>query len=173
MSAPPSTTTSSTEDLPDRVPVRLKKVAPYTAVRVRVLGVVDLADGQKVPVAPGDWLITVGSQTLRTLSAAAFADSYEAVDEGGLRLSPVQCRALEDRLGPGSTAAAAALQSAVERLAHLSIGGVEVPFTPGQLEELRFRATKRGRTLEQELQAVVDRVKDELFWGTAAKAAQA
>jgi hypothetical protein len=93
---------------------------------------------------------------LRRLGAATSAP--------GLHLTLAECQRLEDRTGLGSTRSAEALIAAVERLASLSIGEVRLPFTPGQLEELVWRAQKRGRTLESEVQAVVNRIRDELFF---------
>jgi hypothetical protein len=40
---------------------------------------------------------------------------------------------------------------------------VKVEFSPGQLEEIAHRAAKRGRSVEAELNAAVDRIKDEIF----------
>jgi hypothetical protein len=55
------------------------------------------------------------------------------------------------------------LVAAIERLASIAIGAVKVEFSPGQLEEIAHRAAKRGRSVEAELNAAVDRIKDEIF----------
>lgn len=82
----------------------------------------------------------------------------------GLHVSPYQCRAIEDTLGIGTTQSAPHLIAAIERLARVEIGEVVIPFTPGQLAEIKHRAQKRGRTVAEEIQAVVDRIRDEIFY---------
>jgi hypothetical protein len=71
---------------------------------------------------------------------------------------------LEQTLGLGATRTPADLVKAVERLAAIHVGTIQIDFTPGQLDEIAHRATKRGHTIQQELQAVVDRIREELFW---------
>lgn len=82
----------------------------------------------------------------------------------GLSLSALDCRTLEDLVGIGTTRSAPDLLKAVERLGSIRIGDIRLPFTPGQLNEIQHRAQKRGRTVEAEMQAVVDRLQDELFY---------
>ena len=86
------------------------------------------------------------------------------VDEGGQLLSQAICDRLELTTGLGSTRTPEDLCTAVERLAKISIGTIQIDFTPGQLEEIHHRAVKRGRTVKQELQAVVDRIREAIFW---------
>ena len=149
------------------MPVR-SKATTLVAVRVRLASIVTLASGQPLPARVGDWLITSGPSILAVVPQAHLDEQYEVLQEGGLRLLPAACRALDDRLGPGTTQSADALLRAVTRLASIKVGEVEVRFTPGQLEELAFRATKRGRTLQQEIAQVVTRLESELFHGTIA-----
>jgi hypothetical protein len=144
------------------------KGVPLTATRVRSASVVDLIDGRKVPVIADDWLISRDQHVLAVVTGAQLHDLYEVQQEGALTLPPVVVRQLQDRLGPAATGSPDDLLHAVERLAAIKIGEVEVRFTPGQLEELAFRAGKRGRTVQQEVQAVVARIEQELFWGTSA-----
>lgn len=134
------------------------------ALRVAARQEIELADGSRQWADPGDWQITQGKLTLLILSAKAFPAPYEIVQEGGLTLSAVDREGLEAIAGVGSTRTGPDLVRAVHRLARIRIGGVEIAFTPGQLEELAHRATKRGHTLQQEIEAVVDRIRDELFW---------
>jgi hypothetical protein len=82
----------------------------------------------------------------------------------GLQLSSAEIRALDDLLGLGATRSGPDLVKAVERLASLRFGDIRIPFTPGQLAEIQHRAAKRGRTVQAEMQAVVDRLQDELFY---------
>lgn len=83
---------------------------------------------------------------------------------GSLLLSQPDCQRLEDTLGLGATQTVETLVKAVERLASMKIGDIRIPFTPGQLAELQHRASKRGRTVEAEMRAVVARIEDELFY---------
>ena len=71
----------------------------------------------------------------------------------------------------GQRARVGALLTAVKRMAKIEIGGVALTFTPGQLEELAFRAKKRGHTVQQEMEAVVKRIEQELFWSGPAPVA--
>ena len=82
----------------------------------------------------------------------------------GLQLTPAECDRLEEITGFATTRSAPDLLAAVERLAAIKIGDIRLPFTPGQLHELQHRAQKRGRTVEQEMRAVVSRIEDELFY---------
>jgi hypothetical protein len=83
---------------------------------------------------------------------------------GRLTLSGADCNRLEETLPLGCTQSPSSLVAAVERLASLRFGDIRIPFTPGQLQEIQHRAAKRGRTVEAEMQAVVDRIRDELFY---------
>lgn len=82
----------------------------------------------------------------------------------GLQLDPRDCNRLEEIVGLGATRSAESLVLAVDRLASMRIGDIRIPFTPGQLSELQHRAQKRGRTVEAEMKAVVDRIQDEIFY---------
>lgn len=79
-------------------------------------------------------------------------------------LDAATCRQLEDFLGLGAVQSAPDLLKAISRLASIRVGDIRIPFTPGQIGELQHRAAKRGRTLEAEMQAVVDRIRDEIFY---------
>lgn len=81
----------------------------------------------------------------------------------GLHLSPIQVAALERALGSPASLTAPGLIHAVERLTALQVGELSLPITPGQLAELQHRARKRGRTVQDEMKAVVARIHDELF----------
>src|SRR5262245_24853740 len=83
----------------------------------------------------------------------------EPVTLPGLHLSPIDCGRVEELLGLGSARSVETLLAAVARLGSINVGEIRLPFTPGQLEELKHRAQKRGRTLEAEMKAVVDRIR--------------
>ena len=82
----------------------------------------------------------------------------------GLHLDLNDVARLEAFLGVSVPLTPEGLLRAVERLTAVHLGDVRIPFTPGQLAELNHRAQKRGRTLEQEMRAVVARLQDELFY---------
>jgi hypothetical protein len=81
-----------------------------------------------------------------------------------LHLSRTECNHLEAYTGVGSTRTPDEFTRAVSRLASICIGDIRIPFTPGQLAELAHRAHKRGRSVEEEMRAVVSRIEDELFY---------
>jgi hypothetical protein len=135
-----------------------------TAVRLVAPQTVRLVDGTTLSATTGDWLIATGQTLLDVVRAAAFPGPYEVVVDQQRVLSPDDRHQIEAVAGIGSTDSPAALLAAIRRLASIAIGGVDLPFTPGQLEELKHRAEKRGRTVAQEIEAVVARIHDELFW---------
>lgn len=140
------------------------KLPLLTAVRLATDQKVVLPDGRTIPAVAGDWLITRGRLTIDVVGQAQLAERYSLVDAGERLLTTAVCTRLEQTLGLGATTNIDNLIAAVERLAKISIGTIAIDFTPGQLEEITYRAIKRGRTVEQELQAVVDRIREEIFW---------
>jgi hypothetical protein len=137
--------------------------ADLFAVLVQKAETVTLADGRVTLAMAGDYRLVRGTHTLDVVPAARFAKEYETKPVGGLLLSQRECDALVERLGLGATHDGDRLLEAVDRLAKVEIGGVRIPFTPGQLAELQHRAVKRGRTVELEIRAVLSRIEDELF----------
>lgn len=144
------------------MPVR-RRTPTLTAVKVVTPQTVDLPTGEQVFVRSGDWIITAGQQIVDWSGSAALSTHYERVQTAKLEISPETAQRLERTLGLGATRDAYSLVDAVERLARISIGSVVVEFTPGQLEEIKHRASKRGHSVAEELRAVVDRVKDDIF----------
>lgn len=140
------------------------KGAPLTAVRLASAEPVTLPDGRVLEARPGDWLIARGRTPIDVVGERGLADRYSLVEGGTLLLSAGDCARLDATLGVGATRSATDLVAAVERLATIKIGNVRIDFTPGQLEEIVLRAKKRGQTVQQALQATIDRIKDELFW---------
>jgi hypothetical protein len=158
-----SSRSATTLAAPERVPVRAKDT-PLTAVRVPVPTTVTLVDGVQVPASAGDWLLARGAHTYRVLTPDQLATEFERVVPGQLTLTPADCQAIEAVVGLGTTDTVAKLLAAIARLASVKIGDIRIPFTPGQLSELQYRAQKRGRTVEAEMRAVVSRIEDELFY---------
>ena len=93
-----------------------------------------------------------------------FKEALPTTGGPSLVLDAQTCRQLDDQLGLGATLTATNLVKAVDRLGSMRIGDIRIPFTPGQLAELQHRATKRGRTVEAEMRAVVARIEEEVFY---------
>jgi hypothetical protein len=123
-----------------------------------------LPDESQLAIHIGDWLILSGSQTIAVLADKDFPGPYEIVGEGTLTLTKQDQELLEATAGIGAAQSARSLIAAVQRLARIRIGDVTIPFTPGQLEEIAHRATKRGIPVARAVQEIIDRIKDELFW---------
>lgn len=120
-------------------------------------------DGQILMPKVGDLVVSQGSLVLDVVDEKTLEANYDIRVEGEMKVPPAVKRALEDRLGLGSCASGASLLAAVTRLAKISVGEIEIQFTPGQLEELGHRASKNGRAIRAELQSVVKRLESELF----------
>ena len=169
--APPIATESKPDGKPDgkvRAPIerrQIRRLGPVlTATRLVARQAVTFADGTTRPVPAGDWILTQGAVVLDTCPAAGFPGStYQIVDDQQRTLSADDRHRLEAVLGLGATDSPTALLAAVSRLARLSIGEVAIDFTPGQWEELTHRARKRGQTVRQAVEAVVSRIRDELW----------
>jgi len=126
---------------------------------------ISLPDGTVVEAQPGDWLITQGTLVVTCIRAKTFPAPFALVPgEGSLVLTAADRTRLEATTGIGSTRTPAEFVRAVEFLASIRIGDVQIAFTPGQLSELQHRATKRGQTIAQAIAAVVDRIREEIFW---------
>lgn len=148
---------SSKRSVREKQPTLVAVVLPETRI-------VELANGQRIQGYAGDWLITRGRLVVDVVGANKLKERYEIEDARALVVAGPDRDRLEATTGVGSTRTAADLIQAVERLASISIGTIHVEFTPGQLEEIAYRAKKRGRSIDQELRAVVDRIKEDLFW---------
>jgi hypothetical protein len=140
------------------------RLPPLTAVRLATDQAITLPDGRVKSAVAGDWLITRNRITIDLCGPAQLAERYQVVDGNERMLSTAICTRLEETLGIGATRNVDSLVDAVERLARISVGEIHVDFTPGQLDEIKQRATKRGQTIQQALQAVVDRIREEIFW---------
>lgn len=140
------------------------KSAALTATLSATTQTVTLVDGRTLAAIAGDWLIARGRQLVDVVSEAQLSARYTIDEPNACVLPAATCAQLEQTTGIGSTRTPADLVKAVERLAKIEVGGIRIDFTPGQLDEIAHRAKKRGRTIQQELQAVVDRIREELFW---------
>ncbi len=156
--APPTTTNG-----PSKLAVVLRQ-QPLVATRIVSRGDVPLDDGRVIAGVPGDWLIARGRRIVDVVGEAVLRERYQIVETGALTLSLAECVRLESTIGIGNAQSTTKLLPAVERLASIEIGTIKIAFTPGQLEEIALRAKKRGQTIEQSLQGVIDRIREELFW---------
>ena len=77
-----------------------------------------------------------------------------------LKGAPLQ--ALETQLG-GYLTTPDRLVDKVRALAGLQIGAHQIEFTPGQWEEIRHRAQKRGITVAEEIQQIWRKLQSEFF----------
>lgn len=129
-----------------------------------------MSGGMAVP-NDGDWLVLVGeNQILDVVSPEQLLAKYEIKADGGLSVSGPVRRQIEDLLGMGTGATELTLLAGIQRLARLHLGDIEIPLTPGQWEELQYRADKNQVTVESYLRQIVSRIEDELFHGGIARA---
>lgn len=78
-------------------------------------------------------------------------------------LSQAELQALEDILGGGSVLNGKDLLAKVQRLAGISYHHIRLNFTPGQLEDLQFKAKRQGKTVEQLVEQMAPRIADQFF----------
>lgn len=124
-----------------------------------------LPDGTVKGGAAGDWLITTSTNlTVDLVAADKLHATYEVLQEA-LTISRRTQQTLEASLGLGTCGSEAALVAAVERVARVTVGGVAIDLTPGQLEALAVRAEKRGRTVGEEIAEVARVTAEHLLYG--------
>lgn len=170
---PPSTSPPATESissLPERLLVT-RRSPIVSATRLTSPQQIETVDGRIIDARAGDYLISDirGRTTVDCVTAAQLFSRYMPAEDGRVVLSTLDCARLERTVGIGNARSGPDLVSAVERLAAISIGSIRIDFTPGQLAELQARAVKRGRTVEDEIRAVIHRIEDELFWAGKAR----
>jgi hypothetical protein len=122
-----------------------------------------LPSGQVVFPKLTDWLVMRDGQLIDVCDDAHLASGYIEIQEGTF-LSRALCVRIENTTGIGTTRSPEELAKAIERLATIQIGHVKIDFTPGQLSEIRHRAEKRGLSVKQEIERIVDRIRDEIFY---------
>lgn len=112
----------------------------------------------------GDLQITKSDGTVENVVPPELLNAmYERVDEGSLTLSADHITRLGKLLQFGGTRSSESLVQAVEQLVHVSIGGVDIEWTPAQVDELKHRASKRGWTVEQYVKFLVDRFTQDMW----------
>lgn len=70
---------------------------------------------------------------------------------------------IEERLGGGNLRDGQDLLNKITKLASVKFGEHEFKITPGQFRELAFRATKTGRTPEQLIETMYQKM-SQVFW---------
>lgn len=143
--------------------MRRKGDSRLIAIPISTIAEHTLFDGRTVVAQVGEILIARDDKTLDVVSPSRFKREYEPVTATALALTFADCAAIDALAGIGATQTAESLIAAIDRLASIRIGGVRIEFTPGQLSELAHRAAKRNHTVAQEIQLVVDRVRDDIF----------
>lgn len=112
---------------------------------------------------PQDWIVASGEQPIDVVTAKQFESLYEPIEKRSLILTADDQTALAKVLGFGSTNTSRDLTLAVQRLARLKIGSIEVDPSPAQWEELTHRAQKRGLTLKVYMERVVEKLMQDLW----------
>lgn len=146
-----------------RFTVRSKPGPLSTAYRVVKTTELTLPDGRVTFAKAGDYVVSRGSAVIEVLAQDHFWHLYESTEDGILSLPGHVRGQIEKDLGIGSTETPEHLAAAVSRLARLSVGNIEIDFTPGQWEDLAHRAKKRGIPTRALLQQIVDRITSELW----------
>ena len=124
---------------------------------------VSLPDGTFITTQVGEWLITRNEQVVDVVSAHELKKRYEPTEKEGVLVNG-ECRSRIERiLGVGSTETPEMLATAVERLARLKIGTLQVDFTPGQWEYLKHRADKMGLTVGDMVKRIGDRFTQDIW----------
>lgn len=78
-------------------------------------------------------------------------------------LDQATLQALEAILQGGSVTNGADLLAKVKRLAGISMGHIRLGFTPGQLETLKEKADRQGKTVEQLIDQMAPRIYEQFF----------
>lgn len=125
-------------DIPTSVPI------PYT-VRDRIV-----AANPDVPLEEA---------VLKVLARGA----DQPLDAAAILLTGEDLQTLVDLLPVGATRTAATLVAGIQRLADVRIGTIKVPFTVGQQDELKERARRSGKSVQQETEAVVRGMHEQFF----------
>ena len=155
--------------LPTGPRLQVHEVRPaqaYTAYPLTEKTYLTLPSGTVLTGYPGEWVITREATVYAIVSEQEFRQHYAPADRPKLQITPEDQSTLAKLLGFGSTNSSLELTRAVEKLARLRIGDVEVNFSPGQWEEIARRAEKRGQPIAKYMIGVVDKVLQDLWTST-------
>jgi hypothetical protein len=81
-------------------------------------------------------------------------------------LGASQLEYLERRCGGGPITRADEVVARVARLASISFMGIDLLLSPGQLEELAFRASRQGKPMETLVKEIADRLVTDFFYSS-------
>jgi hypothetical protein len=154
---------------PARLAVRHRQTDSFIAYRLLKPEILDRFSGEQVYGKTGDWVISRGAHILDVMEEDKFRHQFEVVDTSDLLIPGAARTAIESALGFGSTETPLMLVTAIRRLARLTIGTIEVEFTPAQWEDLAHRAKKRGLSVEMLVRQVVTKLSQDL-WSVASGA---
>lgn len=125
-----------------------------------------MPNGYEIDALPGkDVILSRGGVPVQVLPLARFHKEYEPADPRALTLSGADRATIERTLGFAATETPQHLVTAITRMARLSIGQIEVDFSPGQWEELSHRAAKMRLTTGDLVKRIVGKLTQDLFTG--------
>jgi hypothetical protein len=124
---------------------------------------VNLPNGEGMEAGVGDWLIARGEEIVDVASDKRLHEVYEPAERVGLILQDQFRFRAEKALGIGSTETPEMLCAAIERLARLKVGDVEVSFTPGQWEHLAHRAGKMGISTGELVRRIAEKISQDIW----------
>lgn len=120
-------------------------------------------DGRQLTVLAGDLVLLRDGAVFDSMTFEDFQRMWEPLPPQGLQITSEDQAAIEKACGFGSTRDSASVRIAVEKLARLKIGNIELGFTPAQWDDLTNRATKRGLKLDVYMKSVLDRWLQDLW----------
>lgn len=127
---------------------------------------VSTLEGKVEKAYPGDYVIYYDNGVaVAVCGPQEFARTYEVLPDEGqtLLLSTADLQAIAPSLRFGATQSTKDFVQAVQGLASVSIGEVKVPFTPGQIAELKLRADKQRLSYEAYVKLIVQHILDNFF----------
>ena len=152
---------TSTREHTNKMLVRHRTQDTLSAHPLQLAEVFSLPDGSKRAGYPLDWVIYRQDLVVDVVPHAIFERLYEPVTQG--LVVPDEARPqLERVLGIGTTKDVRSLLDAVARLAKLSVGNIQIDFTPGQWEELTRRAAVQNQPLATYLERMVAKLTQDL-----------
>lgn len=80
-----------------------------------------------------------------------------------LIVDPVSRGKLEEILSGGDIKSPTDLVQRVDHLSRMEIGGVRIPFTPAQIEEMKYKAERNGDTLQAYTEKLVSQMGQMFF----------
>jgi len=136
----------------------------YYAQPILSDGLILLAGGIRRSGHAGDVRITnEAGEAIDVISADLLTEFYEDVKSDAFALTPDQITRCAKVLRFGATKSAEEFTQAVESMAKVAIGGVKVEWTPGQIDQLKHRASKRGVSVQAYIQSLVEKFMQDIW----------